>query len=136
MRQYELTFIVPGRLEEPAALRVVDDTRALIESEGGRISAERPWGKRRLEYPIEKETSGYYQTLVFALPAEAVAKLEAHLQSQPAIIRHLLLTLVEGAPKRPSARPVKEGAVEPIPVPATEGRAVQLEEALEEILKE
>lgn len=134
-RQYEVTFIVSGRLEESAALGVVDEIRHLIESEGGSLVAERPWGKRRLEYPIEKETSGYYQTVVFALPPEAVVRLEAALKSQPSVIRHLLVGFVEPAVKRPPVSRTPERA-EPPPKAPIEGSGVKLEEALEEILKE
>lgn len=130
-----MTLIVPGRLEESAALRVVDEIRNLIEAQGGSITAERPWGKHRLEYPIEKETSGYYQTLVFALPAEAVAKLEEQLHSQPSVIRHLLVGFVEPAVKRTVVSPTREQP-EAMPKLAVEEKGVKLEEALEEILKE
>lgn len=134
-RQYELTFIVSGQLDEPAALAVVDDVRRLIEAAEGKIMADRPWGKRRLEYPISKETSGYYQTLIVELPAEASASLEGKLFHTTGVIRHLLVRFVEPVEKRPVATPRGEQP-EILPTVAGEEKGVKLEAALEEILKE
>lgn len=133
-RQYEVTFIVSGQLDEPAALAVVDDVRRLIEAAEGKIAAERPWGKRRLEYPIGKETSGYYQTLVVELPAEASASLEEKLFHTTGIIRHLLVRFVEPVVKRAVSPRGEQPEI--LPTVAGEEQGVKLEAALEEILKE
>lgn len=132
-RQYEVTFIVSGQLDESAALAVVDDVRRLIEAAEGKMTADRPWGKRRLEYPIQKETSGYYHTLIVELPAEAPSSLEARLFQTRGVIRHLLVRFVEPVVKR--AVSPREQA-ETLPTVAGEEKGVKLEAALEEILKE
>ena len=37
----------------------------LIEDHGGVIKKNNPWGKRRLAYPIENKTSGFYVEIEF-----------------------------------------------------------------------
>lgn len=37
----------------------------LIEDHGGTIKKNNPWGKRRLAYPIENKTSGFYVEIEF-----------------------------------------------------------------------
>lgn len=135
LQTYELTCIVAGQCDESAALRAIDSVRTLIEQAGGQITAERPWGKRRLEHSIGKETNGYFQTLVCSLPRQAVAGLESALERQPAIIRHLLVQFVKRAPERTVTRKVTEESPV-IELPPSETRGAKLEEALEEILKE
>lgn len=84
MQRYELTFLTRNEGEET---RVAD----LIVALGGRIESQLPPVRRKLVYPIEKETSAVYHTVVFELETTAAKDLLAKLESDTVILRSLLI---------------------------------------------
>lgn len=71
--KYETIFIVNPMLEETAAQAVADKFKALVEANGTNVEVEE-WGKRKLAYPINDQTEGFYTLVRFesapAFPAE------------------------------------------------------------------
>ena len=59
-RTYELALVVDPRLGEEEAVEVVDQYRQMVIEAGAEITKEESWGKRKLAYPINKLTEGYY----------------------------------------------------------------------------
>ena len=60
MRQYELIFIVHPDLDDDALNEVIDRVSSWISDEDGEITNTELWGKRKLAYPIRKQTEGFY----------------------------------------------------------------------------
>lgn len=92
MREYELTVVLHPDLEadlEPALKKV----RAIVTDNGGTISKEENWGKKRLAYRINKEDFGVYVYWEVMLPAEAVAKVNATLNITDEAMRFLLASV-------------------------------------------
>ena len=56
---YETLFVVNGNLAEDAYVALKDKFVALIESNASDVAVNE-WGKRRLAYPINYVTEGYY----------------------------------------------------------------------------
>ncbi|MBE6635173.1 MAG: 30S ribosomal protein S6 [Ruminococcaceae bacterium] len=56
---YETLFVVSGNLAEDAYVALKDKFVALIESNASDVVVNE-WGKRRLAYPINYITEGYY----------------------------------------------------------------------------
>ena len=94
MREYELIFIVHPDLDETAANEVVERVKGWIVEAGGSVSKVTPWGKRKLAYPIRKQTEGQYFFLLVEMPPSAVAEIERNLRFQESVMR-FLITLVE-----------------------------------------
>ena len=61
---YETLFVVSGNLPEEEAKAVAEKFTTLIADNGEIIKIDE-WGKRRLAYPIEKVTEGYYVLVTF-----------------------------------------------------------------------
>ena len=59
MRKYELIYIVKPQ-EEEAIEALVAKFDGIITDNGGTIEKTDRWGKRRLAYPIQDLTEGYY----------------------------------------------------------------------------
>lgn len=87
MKLYELTYIAQAE-GDPGVVTA-------IETADGRVTSERTLGRRQLAYPIKKQTAGYYTTLRFNAPAEALAELNRTLSLNPGIIRFLLVEVPE-----------------------------------------
>lgn len=92
MREYELTVLIHPDLEADleSALTAV---RGIITNNGGKITSEDNWGKKRLAYRIAKEDFAVYVGFEVELPAEAVAKVDSTLNITDSVLRHLLVSV-------------------------------------------
>ncbi len=72
-KAYKTLFVVDVTLGDDAVKALVEKFTSLIASNGEIVSTSE-WGKRRLAYPIEYKTEGYFVEVVFnsetAFPAE------------------------------------------------------------------
>ena len=80
MNRYELTYIIDTALEETARKELIEKVSALIAANGGEVETvnEEPWGKgaKRLAYPINYKTEGWYVLVTFKAPADLPRELE------------------------------------------------------------
>ena len=105
---YETLFAVNGNLAE-------EDTKALVEKfvnlvkENATDVTVNEWGKRRLAYPINYITEGYYVLLTFKSEPSFPLELERVFGITEGIIRYMTTTKLEKAAK---SEPAVEVAVE------------------------
>ncbi|MDR0538391.1 MAG: 30S ribosomal protein S6 [Tannerellaceae bacterium] len=89
MNNYETVFILTPVLSETQMKETVDKFTALLKEEGGEIVNEEYWGLRKLAYPINKKTTGFYILLEFQAKPETIAKLEVNIRRDERVIRFL-----------------------------------------------
>ena len=90
--KYETLFIVtPTRGEEEAAA-VADKFKALVET-NGTVDKVEDWGKRRLAYPINDLTEGYYTLVQFTSVPSFPAELDRVFKITDGIMRSIIVTL-------------------------------------------
>ena len=94
MPNYEVGLIVHPDLDDAAFNDVVEKVKGWIVDSGGKVSKTDLWGKRKLAYPIQKQSEGQYVFLQATMPGSAVATLERNMRLQEPIMR-FLVTLVE-----------------------------------------
>ncbi len=87
--QYETVFIITPVLSEQQMKEAVQKFRALIVEEGGEVVHEEDWGLRKLAYPIQKKSTGFYNLIEFKANAEFINKLEVEYRRDERIIRFL-----------------------------------------------
>ncbi len=75
INKYETIFVIDASLPEEQITAIADKFKAMIEA-NGTVESVAVWGKRRLAYPINYKTEGYYVLVNFASEAEFVAELE------------------------------------------------------------
>jgi small subunit ribosomal protein S6 len=92
MREYELTVLFHPDLEIDldAPLKKVRD---IITTNGGTITSEDNWGKKRLAYAINKEDFAVYVYFEVQLPAQANAKVSSTLNITDEVVRYLLVSV-------------------------------------------
>ncbi len=83
-----LVFSVANGDESVAAL--VEKFKALIEANGS-IESVDEWGKRKLAYPINYETEGYYMLVNFSCEPEFPAELDRIVKITEGVIRSLTI---------------------------------------------
>ncbi len=87
--QYETVFIITPVLSEQQMKEAVQKFKALIVAEGGELVHEEDWGLRKMAYPIQKKSTGFYNLLEFTAKPEFIAKLETEYRRDERIIRFL-----------------------------------------------
>ena len=106
---YETLFAVSGNLAE-------DDTTALVEKfvnlikENATDVTVNEWGKRRLAYPINYITEGYYVLVTFKSEPSFPLELERVFGITEGVLRYMTTTKIEKAAKAeaPAAEVVAE----------------------------
>ena len=87
---YETIFIVNVTAGDEAVAGVVEKFKTLI-SANGEITAVDEWGKRKLAYPIDDMTEGYYVLVNFTAPANFIAELERIYNITEEIMRSIVI---------------------------------------------
>ena len=90
---YETVFIATPVLSEAQMKEAVTKYKEFIASNGGELVHEESWGLRKLAYPIQKKTTGFYHLLEFTAPGELIDKLEIQYRRDERIIRFLTTKL-------------------------------------------
>ena len=87
---YETMYIVDSTGTEETTAALVNKFKSLIE-ENGTIEAFNEWGKRKLAYPINDLTEGYYVLVNYKAEPSFVAELSLIHISEPTIMRSMTI---------------------------------------------
>lgn len=90
MRNYELAYIAHPDLSEEALSDLETKIEGWIEAAGGQIVEVDRWGRRKLAYPIDDHTNGFYFFVSTQLPPTAPAELEGNMQVTEDVLRYLI----------------------------------------------
>lgn len=93
MNQYETVFICTPVLSEPQVKEAVKKFRDYITSHGCELLHEENWGMKKLAYPIQKKSTGFYQLFEFKAEPAFIAKLETEFRRDEKIIRFMTIKL-------------------------------------------
>jgi len=94
MKEYELTVLIHPDLEVDIEAPLAK-LRTLITSNGGNITKEDNWGKKKLAYRIKNEDFAVYVYFDLSLPADAPLKISNTLNITDEVLRYLLVTVDE-----------------------------------------
>lgn len=92
VNSYETLFIVNPTLSEDDIKATVDKFTALV-AENGTVGEIDEWGKRRLAYPINDITEGYYVLVNFTSESAFPAELERRYNIDENIMRGIVIRL-------------------------------------------
>ena len=90
MRKYEVIFIIRS-MEEEATNAVIEKFSNLIAANGGKITKEDRWGKRRLAYEIKKEAEGYYVLFYVTCDPKCVAECDRVMKITDEVLKHMIV---------------------------------------------
>ncbi len=94
MKAYELTVLIHPDLESDLETPL-GKVRDIVKSAGGTITQEDNWGKKKLQYTINREDFAVYVYLEVELPAEAPLKISNTLNITDDVLRYLLVKVDE-----------------------------------------
>ena len=112
MNQYETVFILTPVLSADQMKETVEKFKKLLTDNGAEILNEENWGLKKLAYPIEKKSTGFYVLIEFKAEPTLMLKLETEYRREERVIRYLTVKLdkyaAEYADKRRSKNAKKE----------------------------
>jgi len=88
-RNYEAVFILTPVLSDAQVKEAVSKYKKLLTDNGAKFISEENWGLKKLAYPIQKKSTGFYQLFQFEAEPEVIAKFEIELNRDESIIRFL-----------------------------------------------
>ena len=112
MNYYETVFILTPVLSDAQMKEAVEKFKTFLQQEGAEIINEENWGLRKLAYPIDKKSTGFYNLLEFKAEPSVIAKLEVNFRRDERVIRFLTFRMdkyaIEYAAKRRSMKKKEE----------------------------
>lgn len=90
INKYETIFVIDATKAEEEITALVEKFKSLIEA-NGEIASVDDWGKRRLAYPINDLTEGYYVLINFKSGTDFPAELERVYGITDGIIRDIVV---------------------------------------------
>ena len=110
--KYETVFILTPVLSDAQMKEAVEKFTTVLKEKGATIVNEEMWGLRKLAYPIQKKSTGFYTLVEFEGEPTVVKKLETAFRRDERVMRFLTFRLdkyaAEYAAKRRSLKGGKE----------------------------
>ncbi len=92
-RHYETVFILTPVLSEIQMKDTVDKFINLLKEEGAEIINVENWGLKKLAYPIQKKTTGFYVMVEFHAEPSVIKKFELEFRRDEKVMRFLTTVL-------------------------------------------
>ena len=89
MNRYETVFIMTPVLSAEQVAETVSKFRAFVTDKGGKIVHEDAWGLRKLAYPIQKKSTGFYHLMEFEADGAVILPFETEFRRDERVIRFL-----------------------------------------------
>lgn len=90
---YETVFILTPVLSADQAKETVENYKKMLQNAGANIVNEEHWGMKKLAYPIQKKSTGFYQLFQYEAEGEFIAKLELAFKRDEKVMRFLTVKL-------------------------------------------
>ncbi|MCH5237653.1 MAG: 30S ribosomal protein S6 [Muribaculaceae bacterium] len=121
MNCYETVFILTPVLSDDQMKEAVEKFKGVLVDNGAQIVNEELWGLKKLAYPIQKKSTGFYCLLEFKGEPTIVKKLDIAFRRDERVLRFLTFRLdkyaQEYAEKRRNLR-ANKNSEKPAEVPA------------------
>ncbi len=112
--RYETVFILTPVLSDDQVKEAVSKYEKFLKKGGAKMVHQESWGLRKLAYPIQKKSTGFYHLFEFEAPGELIAKLEIEFKRDERVIRFLTVKMdkhhIEFAEKRRAKKEEKAEA--------------------------
>jgi len=101
LNKYELGIIIRATLDEESQNAELERVKGLITRFEGVVDKVDTWGRRKLAYPIEKQTDGIYHFIHFSSEGGTPAEVESRIRILENILRFMVIRM-EDKPAKPT----------------------------------
>ena len=106
-KRYETVFILTPVLSAEQVKETVVQFKKSLKDAGAKLKHEEDWGLKKLAYPIQKKSTGFYHLFEYEAEGELIAGMEVDLKRDEKVMRFLTVSLdkhaiafVESRPQR------------------------------------
>ncbi|MFN5910607.1 MAG: 30S ribosomal protein S6, partial [Bacteroidota bacterium] len=93
MNSYETVFILTPVLSEDQAKEAVQKYESEFKAFGAKIKHSENWGLRKMAYPIQKKSTGFYFLIEFQGEGSVVADIELMFKRDERVLRFLTVKM-------------------------------------------
>ena len=90
MTKYEMLYILDASLTDEVKDGIIKKIEDLVSSTGGAVEKTDRWGVKKLQYPINYKSEGYYVLTAFEAEKTLVVELERIMGITDGIIRRMI----------------------------------------------
>lgn len=119
MNKYEMLYILSCEISDEAKDAIIAKFENVVTAGGGSVTSVDKWGVKKLVYPINYKTEGYYVLVNYTAEASVPKEIERNLQISDSILRYLTVK-VEEKRSNVKPRPVRVAPVAEEAAPAVE----------------
>ena len=76
MKTYEMLYVLDAALSDEAKESFVQKFETVVTDNGGKVVSTDKWGVKKLAYPINYKTDGYYVLMTFEAEGSVVKELD------------------------------------------------------------
>ena len=91
MNKYEMIYILESALSDEAKDQIVEKIDGVITKNGGVVEKTEKWGIKKLAYPIDYKTEGYYVLMNIEAAETVPAELDRQMRNSDAIVRSMII---------------------------------------------
>lgn len=92
---YETVYILRPSIPEANASAIHAKVDSVIEKFSGTLKVRDDWGMREMAYPIDKESMGRYNVVVYKADSGVVEEIERHFKISNDVIRFLTVAVAD-----------------------------------------
>jgi small subunit ribosomal protein S6 len=97
MKNYETVFILNPVLSEDQAKDTVEKFVKVLNKAKAEIVNKENWGLKKMAYPIQNKSTGFYNLIEFAAAPETINALETEFRRDESVMRFLTTVLDKDA---------------------------------------
>ncbi len=116
MNHYETVFILTPVLSDAQMKEAVEKFAKVLTDNGAEIVNSEEWGLRKLAYPIDKKSTGFYSLIEFNADPQVIRKLETAYRRDERVLRWLTFRQDKYAAQYAAKRRARRAAQTTAPV--------------------
>ena len=93
LKNYETVFILTPVLSEVQMKDAVNKFKKVLVDYKAEVTHEEDWGLKKLAYPIQHKSTGFYHLIEFKAEGDLVGRLETEYRRDERIIRFLTMKM-------------------------------------------
>lgn len=91
MNNYEVLYVIDNTAADSVKDTVIQRFSDIVTEAGGTVDTVDRWGAKKLAYPIDYKTEGYYVLMNFTGNPEVPAEIERVMNITDSIMRHMVI---------------------------------------------
>jgi len=107
-KRYETVFILTPVLSAEQVKETVVKFKQSLKDAGAKLMHSEDWGLKKLAYPIQKKSTGFYHLFEYEMEGEGIANMEVNLKRDEKIMRFLTVSLDKHAVAFVESRPQRK----------------------------